>query len=144
VSLHVYGVPQPKGNKSAFVRGGKAVLVEARRPKSRKAFAAWTKAVLLAAEISHVGPPLDGPLAVTAIFYLRRPKSQTKRERAQVWHTRKPDGEKLMRALLDPLTKAGVIADDARVCVGRYEKRYAELPTGLGAAVTIAQIAESE
>jgi Holliday junction resolvase RusA-like endonuclease len=57
--------------------------------------------------------PLDGPLAVSMVFTLRKPASAPKRRRT--WPDRTPDLSKLARATEDALTDAGVWADDARV-----------------------------
>lgn len=124
VSFIVYGVPMPKGSHTAVVRGNRAVLLDARRGPSRKAFEVWTMAVYTAAHVRTVplmdatpsGPyALDGPLNVCARFFFPRPKTETRAERLRLFKTTTPDLDKLLRALLDPMTKAGLIADDARV-----------------------------
>ena len=57
------------------------------------------------------GRPLDGPIAASFIFVFPRVKSAPKR----VFHTVAPDEDKLLRAMLDALTKGAAITDDARV-----------------------------
>lgn len=123
IELTVYGVAQPQGNKTAFVRGGKAVLTEGRRPESRAAFASWRQAVATAArdwQEANQAALLDEPLAVSIAFWLPRPPSIPKKRQ---WPDRKPDLDKLVRSVLDAVT--GVrISDDSRVVALAASKHY--------------------
>lgn len=64
--------------------------------------------------------PLDGPLQVSVDFIFPKGSSKPK---WMIWHDRKPDLDKLVRAVLDSLSKL-VIVDDSRVCVLLARKRY--------------------
>lgn len=55
---------------------------------------------------------LDGPVAIDCTFTVRKPQSAPKRRRT--FPMRKPDGDKLLRAIFDAATAAGVWVDDAR------------------------------
>jgi len=105
-SFYAIGSPAPQGSKR-HVGGGRMV-------ESSKAVKPWRDSVATAAY--GAGPELDGPLAVSMIFTLARPKSAPKRD-----HTpyRTPDLSKLCRATEDAITTAGLWADDARVA--RYD-----------------------
>jgi Holliday junction resolvase RusA-like endonuclease len=136
--LTVWGVAQPQGNKTAFVRNGRAVLVEGRRKESREAFAGWRAAVATAArdwQELHHRPLLDGPLSVEATFYLPRPASAPKRVR---YPATRPDIEKLVRGVLDSLNGL-VIADDSRVVDLVARKRFA-IETAPHATLRIASL----
>lgn len=124
VSFEVYGVAQPQGSKTAFVRNGRAVLVEGRRGASREAFAGWRAAVATAArdwQQGHNAPLYDGALALEVLFYLPRPKSLKK---SILYPATRPDLSKLVRCLEDALTGV-VISDDSRIIDLRAVKWFA-------------------
>ena len=147
ISFYVCGDPSPKGSKTAVVRGGRAVLLDGRRGPARVKYAAWKENVATYAQIAMrvvgatagVYAPLDGALGIEVVFYLPRPKNETKLQRARTWHTVRPDADKLLRAVLDPLSKI-VITDDARIALVRVEKRYAATPDAIGAQITVIQL----
>lgn len=125
----VFGIPAPKGSKSAFpIRKGKArrftgrvAITERSSAKQRE----WTARVreVVQAHAAGGAEQLDGPLALTVRFYLPRPKSAPKRRRT--WPDRQPDFDKLTRLVLDAMTGA-LIVDDARIVQAYVEKDYAE------------------
>lgn len=122
-----------------------------------KGHAGWRKEVIRAATeaIAHHEAgwePLDGPIVVSVMFFGPRPNGHygTGRNAGQLKRsaptypttlgaaeTRFADIDKLARALLDGLTFAGVIVDDARVTDLHCQKRYAEQPAGARAVVTV-------
>lgn len=58
-------------------------------------------------------------MSVEALFWLPRPKGHYRvkggvRPSAPPWPTTKPDGDKLLRALMDGLTTAGIWWDDSQ------------------------------
>lgn len=71
---------------------------------------------------------MTGAVSLTAIFFMPRPKSNV-RPLPSV----KPDLDKLLRAIGDAATKAGVINDDSQICEIVAHKVYeAEgLPRGV-------------
>lgn len=115
-----YGVPAPQGSKK--IRGqhnGRPVLVDdCKRTKS------WRETVHYAAlQARATQPPLEGPIRARIVFTLPKPKSAPKRVRT--WPARKPDLSKLLRAVEDSLTSAGVWRDDAQlVGCDRLEKVF--------------------
>ena len=147
ISFYVCGDPSPKGSKTAVVRGGRAVLLDGRRGPARVKYALWKENVATYAQIAMrvvgatagVYAPLDGALGIEVVFYLPRPKNETKAQRSRTWHTVRPDADKLLRAVLDPLSKI-VITDDARIALVRVEKRYAATPDAIGAQITVIQL----
>lgn len=128
IELRVYGTPAPQGSKTAFVRNGKAVLVDGRRGPARQSHAAWRQSVATAARDHlehHDGQvPWDekDALALHISFYLAKPKSRRKAER---WIRVKPDLSKLVRTVEDALKDGGVVADDARIAYIVTRKEYA-------------------
>lgn len=111
------GHPVPQGSKNAYVRGGRAVLVDA-NPRLK----AWRALVREAAEaaVEDAGwETLDDPCQVQLGFTMPRPK----RSRWGVPAVR-PDLDKLTRAVFDALTDAGVWKDDSRVVSMEVTKKY--------------------
>lgn len=114
-SIFVPGSPAAQGSKRAVGRrrNGSTILIE----QSARA-APWRADVASAAQafIRGTGAPwarLDGALTVRLTFFVPRPPSvkPSTRPRPSV----SPDVDKMIRAVFDALTTAGVWADDARV-----------------------------
>lgn len=121
----IFGTPMPKGSKTAFVRGQRAVLVEGGSFANRKGMAAWADAVLVAAERVRKATgyvTLDEPLCLDVTFFMPRPKSAKRRSTP----ARRPDLDKLLRAVLDPITKSRLIFDDSRIVELVARKAYAD------------------
>ena len=125
LDVFVLGDPAPQGSKSfKGMRGGKAVMVE-----SSAKLAPWRDNVawrVREAVLAAGWETLDAPCRVWLRFYLHRPVSAQK---SRVLPDRKPDADKLARAVLDALTTAGAIVDDARVVTLNTQKLYANPPT---------------
>ena len=79
------------------------------------------------------------PLEVIARFTMPRPKSHLRangeiKPGQDYWHTKKPDGDNLIKAVLDALTKAGAYHDDSQIAKTHIEKCYTthgNMETGL-------------
>ena len=125
LAFTVYGDPVPQGSKRAFVVKQRAVVVDA----NSAGLKSWRSQVVSAAmEAVNDDPdllpgdkkhPELGAVKVTLLFFLRQPK----RPRSTVPITR-PDLDKLIRAVFDGLTDAGVIRDDLQVTSLSAGKRY--------------------
>lgn len=143
ISLRVFGDPVPKGSKSAFpirkggVLTGRVAVVEGKTKRQSE----WRARVLAAAQgaAESGAPMLDGPIALAARFRLRRPVSEPKRHRT--WPVRKPDLDKLLRGLLDPLTGV-LIADDARIVAIEAAKDWVAPDEQPGVEVELYQVSE--
>lgn len=73
----------------------------------------------------------DGPVEVTVTFYLKRPKAHLNsrgelKPSAPSYVCKRPDLDKLVRAVLDGMTEAGVWADDNQVSKVTAVKLYGE------------------
>jgi crossover junction endodeoxyribonuclease RusA len=115
-SVFVRGIPAPQGSKRAFVQKGRAIVVDD-NPKTLKD---WRAAVASVLQNQWAGPPIDGAVSVELYFSLLRPKSAPK---SRIWHTTRPDVDKLARALLDAMTGI-VFRDDSQVTDLVVQKRY--------------------
>lgn len=113
VSFVVKGAPIPQGSKTANRYGGFR--------EANKNLPGWREQVQLAGRVAMKGrEPFDGPLAVTAVFMMPRPKSQKGR-----WCAVKPDLDKLLRGLGDGLSGI-VVRDDARIVSWTARKEYGD------------------
>lgn len=120
IEFTAYGIPQPKGSTRAFMRPGmKFPVVTSDNPKTKP----WQQAVAEAAQ-RVAGQPLVGPVRLELDFALVRPKSLPKRVHA---HTKKPDLDKLVRAVKDAL-KGVLYLDDAQVVALSATKGYGDAP----------------
>lgn len=118
----VYGPPVPQGSTRAFVVKGKARVTHdnAKVKPWRQEIAATARA--------HGVRVQAGPMTLVATFWLPRPLSRPKRASAP---DRRPDLDKLVRAVLDALT--GIAwHDDGQVVAITATKEYAmaEQPVG--------------
>lgn len=131
-TLWVEGIPAPQGSKNAYVRGGRAVLVE-----SSKKVPAWRNAVAKAA-FEKFQQPLDGPVELHVEFVMPRTKAMRKNPAPPM--VQKPDLDKLIRSTCDGLTGPAV-ADDSRIVAIVANKRRAEFGEQTGAHITIEVLA---
>jgi Holliday junction resolvase RusA-like endonuclease len=148
VSFTVAGLPAPQGSKRAFVnyRTGKPVVLEmagAKLSDWRSAVRDAAVGVMLGMAPGAARVPLTGPLSVSLAFTLPKPKSAPKTRRT--YPDKRPDLDKLVRAVLDGLT-GPLFADDAQVILLTAGKLYpgegfVALPHP-GVMVTVKQIGD--
>lgn len=120
VEFRVYGTPAPQGSKTAFVRGGRAVVVDGSSSSGRQRLSSWRAEVAREAENVGLEMVLDGPLDLAIEFLMPKPKSAPK---GKVWCDKRPDLDKLVRSTFDALS--GVLyRDDAQVVRLKVSKRY--------------------
>jgi crossover junction endodeoxyribonuclease RusA len=112
LTFTVFGTPQPQGSARAFMhKGAKFPTVTSDNPKNRP----WRQEIALTAiaQMKHEKLALvdnKTPLRVEASFYFDPPQSAKRK----IHKTTRPDGDKLLRSLLDALTGI-VYADDSQV-----------------------------
>jgi len=116
--IFIEGSPRPQGSKKAFARGKSIVLVEA-----NKELPAWREHMTRMLQLKQMEEtqPFTTAVNVALTFWLPRPKS-VKRQYA----TGTYDIDKLTRAVLDSVTKAGVWRDDSDVVDLTVRKTYAD------------------
>lgn len=130
LTITVYGAPVTQGSKTRTRWGGM-------RDDNAEKLRPWREAVkyaaldaLTALTVGAIGdvpvhrPPLDGPVVVEATFTLPKPGSAPKRRRTWPIKQRSGDVDKLLRAVFDSLTDAGVWRDDAQVIEVTGRKTY--------------------
>jgi crossover junction endodeoxyribonuclease RusA len=132
IVFHVQGIPAPQGSKNAYPRSGKVHLVE-----SSKTLKPWRDQVAVLARHHNPNPaPMDGPMRVHLHFVMPRPKS-TPKTRPTPPAVKKPDLDKLVRAVCDALTQAGVWRDDSQMVDLHTTKRIAEVDESPGVHVRV-------
>ncbi len=114
-SFFVPGIPHPKGSPH-IVRMGKVNALSVKTKRGEP----WEQAVIVAARRHDWSTLGNAAVKVALMFFMPRPKRCT-RARPSV----RPDLDKLVRAVLDALQRAGVYEDDARVCRVDASKHYA-------------------
>ena len=128
IAFRVNGTPAPQGSKR-HVGGGRMV-------ESSRAVGPWREAVRAEAqrEANRLGWFETAcfetvPVSVVLVFILPRPKSHFTSKGALTKsapaYPRRPDLDKLVRAVLDGLTAGGVVADDSQVTSLDAAKVYA-------------------
>lgn len=137
----VGGEPVSQGSHVARQRGSKAWVV----PVNDKELKAWRKVVTDAAiEALARAPEFDTEAEAYSVytrFCLRRPRYHyyadgRLREDAPGFREKRPDEDKLTRAVGDALSDAGVWGDDSRV-VARYSNKAYEDERGPGVWVVV-------
>lgn len=140
VSFFVAGTPKPQGSKRAFMRprAKHPTLLES----AGEALKDWRASVrYLAAKQNH---RIDGPVKVSLRFVFDRAKGHFGTGRnanklkatAPGDHIKKPDIDKLARAVLDALT-AVVFNDDSCVVVLDASKQYKAAGLHSGCQITV-------
>jgi Holliday junction resolvase RusA-like endonuclease len=127
ITFSVIDTPQAQGSKRHV---GNGVMIE----QNHDRLETWREAIKAAVRIvlpdDH--EPVDLPMVVYATFFVKRPiahyfagdMNRGLRKTAPTFVTRSPDLDKLLRAILDALTGAGVWCDDSRVVRLVASKRY--------------------
>lgn len=121
IEFWVPGLPQPQGSKRGFVTpSGKVSMVE-----SAAGVKPWRSDVKVFAAEAMIGRPLmSGPVFLHCDFVMKRPVS-TPKTRPTPPAIKKPDLDKLLRAIGDAL-KGTVYAEDSMIVEMVGTKRIAE------------------
>lgn len=132
VTIAVRGIPAPQGNHRVNPSGATY--------ETSKAVGPWREAVRAETQrrlgaLGHAALPAPGtPTVVEIEFDMPRPASAPKRQTHPV---KRPDLDKLARAVLDGLVAGGALADDSQVTCLRLRKAYAVYPATPGALISI-------
>ncbi|WP_157801687.1 RusA family crossover junction endodeoxyribonuclease [Corynebacterium striatum] len=113
--VFVPGVPRPQGSKVNLGRG--------RMKESSPHLKAWRGLVTTrSAIIWKRNPPIDQSVHLDVVFVMPARKREPD---PGGWHTATPDLDKLIRAIGDALTMAGILHDDSRIAAITATKRRA-------------------
>jgi Holliday junction resolvase RusA-like endonuclease len=130
LKVDVAGEPKGQPRPRAFARkmGGKYVA----RVYDAGTAEGWKSLVAAAVRPHLPDAPWTEPLIVELSFTMPRPRGHFRtgkrahelRDDAPSWHTGKPDGDNLAKAVLDTLSQIGLWRDDCQVVVLRVLKAY--------------------
>lgn len=141
LTINVIGTPIQQGSKVAnrFGHG-----VRDTNAKKLKPWRAEVSGTVLEAMRAAGWATLDGPVEVTISFFHPRPvghygtgrNAGVLKPSAPHWKSTAPDIDKLTRAILDALTDAAAIRDDARVARLVVEDQWSNAATGARITIT--------
>lgn len=123
LALFIPGNPAAKGNiRYLGQRGGRAILTDA-----TKKLKPWDSHVRTALADDDGQPKayFDGPVHIELEFVMPRPLSTPKRATPPA--VKRPDLDKLQRAVFDAISSAGVWRDDCQVTSVQATKRLARI-----------------
>lgn len=113
----IHGSPVPKGSLQPWLQWIAGKPVARVREDEPKGYRAWMKLLKAGGGVFRAAAGdqlLEGPLRLTATVTLARPPSVSWLKR--LWPWKKPDADKLARAILDGLGSGGAYGDDAQIC----------------------------
>ncbi|HWM53458.1 MAG TPA: RusA family crossover junction endodeoxyribonuclease [Thermoplasmata archaeon] len=130
IRFQVHGLPIPQGSQRSWLVNGKPVITS-----SAKGLASWRRLVADVAQRFAPEQPWEGPVEISLDFGIPKPKSAPKTKR--VWPDKRPDVDKLCRAVFDALTYV-IFADDSQVIKLEATKDYG----APGVAVEIRRVSD--
>lgn len=127
IRLYVQGKPIPKGNHKAFQRGSKIFITDAQGGT----LSDWQDAIRVQARKYCKSPISETVFFLRVTFMFKHPKNHytAKGDKSKHWryyHVKRPDVDKLLRAVLDALTGT-VYDDDSQVQLLNSTKKYADV-----------------
>lgn len=133
IVFSVSGKPKGQPRPRAFTRGKHAAVYD---PGTAEG---WKGQVALAAREHLPATPLDEPVYLSVVFFMPRPARLCRRKDpdGMIPHGAKPDGDNLLKAVLDALTQIGMWRDDSLVAGHRVLKLYHEKGGRPGAHIII-------
>jgi len=140
ITVFIAGTPAPQGSKrlgfAGRGNGGRPIILD--DSKRTKPWRSDIRSALLTPD-GQPAEHFDGPVHVEMVFVMPRPKSAPKRTTPPA--TKKPDLDKLARAVLDAVSSAGVWRDDSQVITMQAGKRLANIDETSGLHLVIAPTA---
>ena len=121
IEAHVLGEPKGQPRPKAYRRGTRAAVYDPGAANGWKMAVAGALRDLLPEE------PYSGPVAVSAKFIMPRPKRLLRKKdpEGELLHTRKPDSDNLLKAVMDVCSDIQLWRDDTQVVDVFVQKRYA-------------------
>jgi len=112
ITFFVAGDPKPQPRPRAGTFQGKSRIYDPRTAEG------WKHRIASDAMKFRPSEPLTGPLAVYILFCFKRPQALMRKKDPidRIRHTKKPDIDNLVKAVLDELTQLGFWRDDNQIC----------------------------
>lgn len=124
INFFVSGIPKGQSRPRFFKRGN---FVGAYSPKTDFYILCYNEALK-----NKPQQPISEPIELKLTFQMPRPKSLKK---GTIYHTKRPDLDNLIKAVLDALTQAGMWADDNLIYNMQANKIYSD-KTGVMIEIT--------
>lgn len=131
--MYIPGKPVPQGSKR-WLPGGRMIEANQNLRPWRSTVTMYARQAMAAKQ--EMGFPLTGPVTVVMDFTFARPKAHygtgrnegKVKDNAPLYHPSVPDLDKLIRAVHDGMTDAGLWVDDSQVTSLHASKVYAHQP----------------
>jgi crossover junction endodeoxyribonuclease RusA len=138
LDIFVPGKPAPQGSAKGFVnRKTGGVIIVKDNDKTQKT---WRGDIREQAITAWAGrDALDCPVRLLITFVMPRPKSLPK-TRPTPYAVKRPDLDKLTRAICDALTSANIYTDDSQIVSLYASKRIAEIGEASGCNISVQRI----
>lgn len=139
-AFFIPGPPRPKGSWKALWNKhlGRCVLLS----EMSAADKAWREQIVRSARAAAIERILDGPIYVEATFWFDRPKAA---DRVAIFRAKKPDLDKLLRALFDGLTGVAWTDDNqvSKVCAEKVYTTDRQPDSGASVRISALPLRES-
>ena len=154
VTFFAAGTPKAQPRPRATIRGNRAGVYD---PGTADAWKASIREALKTVEHTAAllkftaRAQLGDPIRVLILCIMPRPKShlthfttapRIRSDAPAHWHTCKPDGDNLGKAVLDALNDSGLWRDDAQVAHLTIQKRWANIGEEPGAVIRLKIVME--
>ena len=136
IQFRVLGIPKGQPRPKAFVRKHRDPITGAMGSRASVydpgTAEGWKSEIARAAQKHIAHEPIDGPVELVVHFFMPRPMShftsggqRNLKPKAPQWHTKRPDLDNLLKAVLDALTSLSMWADDSLIYAVTATKGYA-------------------
>lgn len=121
ISVFVPGTPVAQPRPRAYSRGGKGSVYNPRNAD------AWKMLIANEIRCANRYGTVEGTVCASLVFIFPRPKYMlgTKYHNGQIYHSKKPDIDNLIKAVFDAITTAKAWKDDSQVFFCSAAKCYA-------------------
>lgn len=145
IDVRVYGLPKGQPRPRSVAYYSKTKDKHMARTYDNGTAEGWKSLIAAAIHGQLPAAPYDGPISVTTRFLMPRPKRLLRKTdpAGEVPHTAKPDGDNLVKAVMDVCSQVNVWRDDAQVVDLFVQKRYAAKDGRPGMHLIIQSIEET-
>jgi Holliday junction resolvase RusA-like endonuclease len=135
LSLFIAGLPKGQPRPKACIRGRHAGVYDPGTADD------WKMIVRHEVRKAWNGVVIDGPVSLSLVFYMPRPKSHYGRsgikDSAPIYHIGRPDADNLAKAVMDALSNLNVWEDDSAVCSLTVHKLYSKPGSQTGMSIVV-------
>ena len=141
IEKHIKGTPKPQPRPRAFGHGGKARIYN-------PATANEWKSQIMHGLIDHANTDCKQPYLLYLTFFMPRPKSHygtgrnknILKKQSPKYHTKTPDIDNLVKAVMDAVTVINIWHDDSQVVSISATKVWADDPDDIGVKIAMEKL----